>query len=83
VTLLTAGGPKNPLFIWFTNDALGPSDGDRVLVEVARRLKACVRAGDTVARLGGFHFDFAKPLKNDPHPCLSPFGREVPGQLLG
>ncbi|MCC6134436.1 MAG: EAL domain-containing protein [Candidatus Contendobacter sp.] len=38
------------------NDAFGSIEGDRMLVEVARRLKTCVRAGDTVARLGGDEF---------------------------
>jgi diguanylate cyclase (GGDEF)-like protein len=70
------------------NDSLGHVAGDRLLIEVARRLKECVRPTETAARVGGDEFAILLADLDDPPRAVDVAARviaalEPPFTLLG
>ncbi|WP_304522412.1 EAL domain-containing protein [Actinotalea sp. Marseille-Q4924] len=66
------------------NDRLGHAAGDAVLVEVGRRLRSCVREGDTVGRWSGDEFVVVCPNgEQEPAAERERAGEEVVGRIEG
>ncbi len=80
------------------NDSLGHAAGDLLLVEIATRIRSCMRSVDTVARLGGDEFavileefrakreviNVAERIQESlRRPCLVCGGEVFPGASIG
>ena len=52
------------------NDQFGHDVGNELLVEVAARLRSCVRPGDIVARMGGDEFTIMLTRIDNPAPAI-------------
>jgi diguanylate cyclase (GGDEF)-like protein len=59
------------------NDTLGHEAGDRVLQEMAKRFKTCLRQSDTVARLGGDEFVVLLEDITDPKQAANVAGKII------
>ena len=75
----TRGRSQSPFAVLFLdldrfkliNDGYGHQAGDRLLVDIAHRLRRAVRPGDTVARLGGDEFTVLIPDIKGPDEAVS------------
>jgi diguanylate cyclase (GGDEF)-like protein len=70
------------------NDTYGHDVGDQLLKDVAKRIEACVRASDTVARFGGDEFIVLLPFIDSSADALSAAEKirlaiSAPFQLVG
>jgi diguanylate cyclase (GGDEF)-like protein len=62
------------------NDGLGHDQGDRMLVEVAKRIRSSLREGEVVARLGGDEFAIALTTGVSEHSAMAT-GRRIAAVL--
>jgi diguanylate cyclase (GGDEF)-like protein len=61
------------------NDTLGHAVGDALVQAVAKRLSACIRDTDVVARVGGDEFAVLQAVTGDQHQCAV----DLASRLLG